>query len=1415
MYLRDHERLGTQKHIKHSVMKSLTIKIASAEVIRGEWSYGEVKKPETINYRTLRPEKGGLFCEKIFGPVKDWECACGKYSKIKHRGIVCDRCGVEVTLSKVRRERMAHIDLAVPIVHIGFFRSLPSKIGNLLGMSLSEVEKITYYEQYVVVDPKSSGLEKKQILSIAQYREYVDTLGKEAFVAKMGGEAIRDLLVSEDFVLLEAELKEKVRKVRSSQMRIKLARRLRFIETFVASGNTPESMVLTCLPVIPPDLRPLLALDGGRFATADLNDLQKRLLHRNCRLRAISRLKTPDVIYRSEMRLLQESVDAYFDNGRRTMPIVGSGGRPLKSLSESLKGKQGRFRQNLLGKRVDFSARSVIVSGPELQLNQCGLPKAIALRLFEPFIIRRLQVMNVACTVKAAKRMIKDQSKEVWDILEDVTKKHPVVLNRAPTLHRLGLQGFFPVLVEGKAIHLHPLVCSAYNADFDGDQMAVYLPLSIEAQAEVLLLMMASDNVFLPSSGKPTAVPTKDMVLGLYYLTIDPLYDPEEYNIPIKRFSSVLEVWTALECGSYDTWDLPWEKQNNYVKNLGRGIFVHEKIQVLIDGQLIYTTPGRIIFNTEIPKELGFYNVAMNKGMLETLVIDCYEKLGLEKTVRLLDRLKNLGFQAATTCAMSIGLKDLTMVKNKEALLEETEQEIKKIQQQHIEGIITEGERDTQEISLWSNVNDKISTEVLSALCNVVDGKHNPLYVMLDSGARGNQGQIKQLCGMRGLMATPSGAIVSFAIKSNFREGMSPIEFFIATHGGRKGLADTALRTADSGFLMRRLVDVAQANVVQEEDCGTLEGIVFSKYDYTHQSGVLSFYRLVGRYLAQDIIGEQGILASSGDLISDALIESCITQNVKEIKIRTILTCESEMGSCQKCYGIDMATKAPVCVGTPIGIIAAQSIGEPGTQLTMRTFHTGGIASSMLSPQLFAEKEGIIWFENIDIADVNVYGENHRVSLNMHGRIHVFDKQFDNYLSIEEMYAKGIEPLSTIPVDIGVRIFVKHGDYVHIGDKIIEADVHSVPIVSTHTGVVHYQDIIEGISVERISKQGGEDSIVVKQKRDDIYPQLIIFENDSLKSVQGNYYLPYGAVLSVKEGDKVYPGIVLARLPRSATKTADITGGLSRVVELFEARKPKVIAEIAKISGIVKFGGVRKGKRVLVVENEAIGMAVESLVPSGSHIIVQNGAMVKEGQPLTSGIICTSELLSVCGIEIARRHLLDQIQIIYKLQGVDIADKHIEIIIYSMLQKVRVIDPGDVASFLFNEEISKTLFVEANSKIEKEGGRPAKAEPLLLGITQAAFNTKSFIARASFQCTNSVVYQAAFSGSKDEFIGCKENVIVANMIPAGTGFRWAKKKTQVSTIGSFDDTDYWENKYEELVTTFSIVSTCAEQEQPT
>ena len=1354
--------------IEQAQFDKLSIKIASDEVIRNDWSRGEIKKPETINYRTFKPEKGGLFCEKIFGPSKDWECACGKYKKIKHKGVVCDRCGVEVTLSKVRRERMAHIELAVPVVHIWFFKTQPSRMGNILGMSTSDLERIIYYEEYVVVDSGRTTLQKKQLLNDVEYRESQEKWGPDSFTALMGAAALKSLLETEDLDLVVTELKEKLRKTKSLQARMKLAKRLKIVEGFLASPNAPDWMVMAAVPVTPPDLRPLVPLDGGRFATSDLNDLYRRVINRNNRLKSILRLKTPDVIIRNEKRMLQEAVDALFDNGRHGHPVMGAGNRPLKALSEMLKGKQGRFRQNLLGKRVDYSGRSVIVVGPELKFNQCGIPKQMALELFEPFIVKRLKDRGLVYTIRSAKKMISREEPEVWDVLEEIIKGHPVLLNRAPTLHRLGIQAFEPILIEGKAIRIHPLVTTAFNADFDGDQMAVHIPLSIEAQLEAKLLMMATDNIFLPSSGKPVTIPSQDMILGLYYLMLEPTVNVNEEH-PIKIFANDQEVLVALYSGlSYNRYEDD-SKENERSDDMGRGIQIHENVKVRTPSGIIKTTPGRVIFNQIVPESIGFQNYSLRKKKMGELIRLVAKSCGLERTVQFLDDLKNLGFGHATKAALSMGVCDVLIPESKTHLMADAHNKIEEVVQQYKDGIITEGERKSKVISIWTEATEHVSEDLFELIVQPNSRKEpNPLFLMMDSGARGTKSQVKQLGALRGLMAKPSGEIIESPITSNFREGLSVLEYFISSHGARKGLADTALKTADSGYLTRRLVDVSQDVLVTEMDCGTLNGIEVSPIKQGQEELLELKERIVGRTVCDDIKmpGTSEIIALSGDCLTPIQAEKIDDAGIESVKIKSTLTCETRRGVCSKCYGMNLANGRMVSRGEAVGIIAAQSIGEPGTQLTMRTFHLGGIASASASPESIAEHDSILIAQDLRTVKNE---DGIWLALNKNGFLHLVK---DEGRTIEEykelLSAKSIEPLQTFGIELGTQILIADGAAIKKGDQIAIWEQHNVPIICERPGFVKYEDLIEGIStLKTTNKQTGQFELVVKQHRGELHPQIVIYRDKECTDLVGTYAIPSGAFISVKDGDSAKAGMILARLPRGAIKTKDITGGLPRVAELFEARKPKDAAVIAKLDGVVEFKGVQKSKRIVIVKDETTGMEEEHHIPLTKHLIVQSGDLVVKGQQLTDGLVVPQEILEICGVRELQKYLVNQVQEVYRLQGVDINDKHIEIVVRQMLQKVRITDPGDT-TFLFGEDISRKNFHHQNTKVVSEGGKPAQAAPVLLGITKASLGTESFVSAASFQETTKVLTDAACEGKNDYLLDFKSNLIMGHMIPGGT-----------------------------------------------
>jgi len=1322
----------------------VSITVAAPDSIRS-WSRGEVKNPETINYRTFKPEQGGLFCQKIFGPVRDYECACGKYKRIKYKDVICDRCGVEVTIARVRRERMGHIELAVPVAHIWFLKSMPSRLGLLLDMTARSLERVIYYENYMVVDAGKTPLEQKQLLTDNEYRQAIEEYGDDAFTAKMGAEAVRDVLKGMDLGATVAELQEQMRATRSKQIKKKLSKRLKVIQGFIHSKARPEWMVLEVLPVIPPDLRPLVPLEGGRFATSDLNDLYRRVINRNNRLKNLLQLKTPDVIIHNEKRMLQEAVDALFDNGRHGRPVTGAGNRPLKSLSDMLKGKQGRFRQNLLGKRVDYSGRSVIVIGPELKLNQCGLPKKMALVLFEPFIIRRLKELGFVHTVRGARKMIEKKSPEVWDILEEVTKGHPVLLNRAPTLHRLSIQAFEPILIEGEAIRIHPLVCTAYNADFDGDQMAVHVPLSLEAIMECKLLMMSTNNIFSPSSGKPILTPSQDIVLGSYYLTIEPRKKPaKDQHVPL--LSGLQEVLYAEADGALRKHD--WVEVPN--PDYGRTTVYGNK-----DRKVVRTTVGRVIFNQVWPPSLGFVNFPVAKAKLGDLILNTYKSAGDVATVETLDRLKELGFQTAFKAGISIGIDDMIIPESKKEIVGETRKKIAEVESQFNKGIITEGERKNKVIDLWTAATDRIAKEVFAKLdYNEGRTEVNPVYIMMDSGARGNRQQVRQLCGTRGLMAKPSGEIIERPILSSFREGLTVLEYFISTHGARKGLADTALKTADAGYLTRKLCDVAMDVIIAEDDCGTRDG-VWKKAIYEGDDEIVGLReRIIGRFVSDDVVDPLNpaqTLIRSGELVTEDIARRIEDAGIERVKVMSPLTSTSQYGIDAKSYGINLATNRVAKIGDSVGIIAAQSIGEPGTQLTMRTFHIGGVASAgFKQPEIRVRSAGIVRYQGLRMVQT---ADGANIVLNKTGTIQIIDE--------EE------KELETYNIVIGSVINVGDGEKIEKGQILALWDPYNVPVLSEKGGVLAFKDMIPGVTIKReLDESTGRIATVVIEHKEDLNPQIEI--RDELGKPAAAYSIPVGAQMVVSEGDTISPGALLAKTPRQASKTKDITGGLPRVAELFEARRPKDAAEMARIDGVLNFEGSIRGKRRLIVKNEDTGQEEEHLIPHGKHIIVQPGDVVHKGQHLTDGAADPHEILEILGPAALYDFLISQVQEVYRLQGVTINDKHIEIIIRQMLRKVRISDPGD-SEWFWGEQIDRMTFLRENKRIEGAGGKPAEAEPILLGITKASLETESFISAASFQETTRVLTDASTLGKVDLLKGFKENVIMGHLIPAGTG----------------------------------------------
>ena len=1333
---------------------SVQIMLASPETIRS-WSHGEVRNPETINYRTYKPERGGLFCERIFGPTRDWECSCGKYKRIKHKGVICDRCGVEVTISRVRRERMGHIELAVPVSHIWFFKCTPSRIGLMLDMTTTNLERVLYYEDYLVVDPGETPLKHKQLLSEMEYREALEKYGDD-FEAAMGAEAIRRVLGAVNLDALMEDLEVQMEKTRSKQTRKKLSKRMKVTEGFRTSGTRPEWMILDVLPVIPPDLRPLVPLEGGRFATSDLNDLYRRVINRNNRLKNLQQLQTPDVIVRNEKRMLQEAVDAVFDNGRHGRAVSGAGNRPLKSLSDMLRGKGGRFRQNLLGKRVDYSGRSVIVIGPELKLGQCGLPKKMALVLFEPFIIRRLKELGIAHTVRSAKKLIEKQSDDVWDILEEVTRGKTVMLNRAPTLHRLSIQSFEPLLVEGEAIQIHPLVCTAYNADFDGDQMAVHVPLSVEAQLESRLLMMSTNNIFSPSSGQSVMTPTQDIALGIYYLTALSQTDrrkqflardaEEKEHLPI--FADVNEVRLAYEEGAAKTQNRIYFRNPDYQRET---VFGH------METNLISTTVGRVFFNEIWPDAIGFVNDLVDKGMLGDLIWHCHKAAGHDETVRVLDDLKSMGFDQATLAGISIGMVDMIIPDEKVAILEGARAQVGEVEKQYQQGVITDGERYNKIVDIWTQATDDISNAMYRCIeHNMGSDEANPVYMMVDSEARGSRQQIRQLAGMRGLMAKPSGEIIERPITSNFREGLSVLEYFISTHGARKGLADTALKTADAGYLTRKLVDVAQDVIIAEQDCNTVNGIEVSGIAEGDEELVSLRTRVLGRTTLDDLRDpiDGSMIVSVGNEIDEDACRRIADCGLEHIRIRSVLTCEAKEGACAKCYGRDLATGRAAELGTAVGIIAAQSIGEPGTQLTMRTFHIGGTASSVFKqPEAIARHTGMVRYHDLRVVK-NEEGDH--VVLNKTGVISVHDES-------------GHE-LERHTTAMGAIVLIEDGGIIKEGEVLAKWDPYSLPILAEQDGVVSFHDFVENVSVKKeLDEATGVRGTVVLETKENLHPQIVIKHADG-GQVLGFYSIPAGAHVMVKKGQPVLPGELLAKTPRKESKTRDITGGLPRVAELFEARQPKDAAEIAKIEGVVDFGPNQRGRRCLVIKDETTGATEEHLIPMGKHIIVFKGDRVKKGQQLTEGPIVPQEILEVCGPQELQEYLVNEVQQVYRLQGVEINDKHIEIIVRQMLRKVRITNPGDT-EFLWGEQITRQRFIAKNEEAMAEGKRPAEASPALLGITKASLETESFISAASFQDTTRVLTDAATLGRVDYLHGFKENVIMGHLVHGGTGFK--------------------------------------------
>ncbi|MBU2943910.1 DNA-directed RNA polymerase subunit beta' [Shimia thalassica] len=1336
----------------------IKVSLASPERILS-WSYGEIKKPETINYRTFKPERDGLFCARIFGPIKDYECLCGKYKRMKYRGVVCEKCGVEVTLQKVRRERMGHIELASPVAHIWFLKSLPSRIGLMLDMTLRDLERVLYFENYVVIEPGLTDLQYGQMLTEEEFMDAQDAYGMDAFTANIGAEAIREMLAAIDLESEADQLRADLAEATGELKPKKIIKRLKVVESFLESGNRPEWMILTVIPVIPPELRPLVPLDGGRFATSDLNDLYRRVINRNNRLKRLIELRAPDIIVRNEKRMLQESVDALFDNGRRGRVITGANKRPLKSLSDMLKGKQGRFRQNLLGKRVDFSGRSVIVTGPELKLHQCGLPKKMALELFKPFIYSRLEAKGLSSTVKQAKKLVEKERPEVWDILDEVIREHPVMLNRAPTLHRLGIQAFEPVLIEGKAIQLHPLVCSAFNADFDGDQMAVHVPLSLEAQLEARVLMMSTNNVLSPANGAPIIVPSQDMILGLYYTTIE----REGMKGEGMVFSSIDEVQYALDSGAVHLHSKVTARIPQIDEN---GMEVMKRFE---------TTPGRVRLGSLLPQNakapFELVNKLLRKKDVQAVIDTVYRYCGQKESVIFCDQIMGMGFREAFKAGISFGKDDMVIPDDKWGIVDETRDQVKDFEQQYMDGLITQGEKYNKVVDAWSKCNDQVTDAMMNTISDVkrddngAEAEPNSVYMMAHSGARGSVTQMKQLGGMRGLMAKPNGDIIETPIISNFKEGLTVLEYFNSTHGARKGLSDTALKTANSGYLTRRLVDVAQDCIVRMHDCGTENTITAEAAVNDGEVVATLAERILGRVAGEDILrpGTDEVLVAKGELIDERMADSIDEAGVASTRIRSPLTCESEEGVCAQCYGRDLARGTRVNVGEAVGIIAAQSIGEPGTQLTMRTFHIGGVAQGGQQSFLEASQDGKIVFENAavlenDKGDLLVMGRNMKLI--------IIDENGDERANHKVGY--------------GSKLFVRDGEVIARGAKLFEWDPYTLPILAEKSGTSKYVDLVSGIAVrEDTDEATGMTQKIVSDwraapKGNELKPEVILVDADGepVRNDAGNpvhYPMSVDAILSVEDGEPVKAGDVVARIPREGAKTKDITGGLPRVAELFEARRPKDHAIIAEIDGYVRFGRDYKNKRRISIEASEEGRdPVEYMVPKGKHIPVQEGDFVQKGDYIMDGNPAPHDILSIMGVEALADYMIDEVQDVYRLQGVKINDKHIEVIVRQMLQKWEILDSGET-TLLKGEHVDKQEFDAANEKAASEGRRLASGEPILLGITKASLQTRSFISAASFQETTRVLTEASVQGKKDKLVGLKENVIVGRLIPAGTG----------------------------------------------
>jgi DNA-directed RNA polymerase subunit beta' len=1338
------------------------ISIASPEKIRS-WSWGEVTKPETINYRTFKPEKDGLFCAKIFGPINDYECLCGKYKRMKYRGIICERCGVEVTKSKVRRERMGHIQLASPVAHIWFFKSPPSRIGLVLDLSIKDLEKVLYFESYIVTDPGDTPLKEKQLLNEEEYKEAQEKYPSK-FEVSIGAEAIDSLLTRIDTSKEAERLRRLMKKETSQQRRLRYAKRLRVFKALKKSGNRPEWMILKVIPVIPPDLRPLVRLDGGRFATSDLNDLYRRVINRNNRLKKLIELKAPELIIRNEKRMLQEAVDALFDNGKRGRVHLGANRRPLKSLSEALRGKQGRFRQNLLGKRVDYSGRSVIVVGPELKLNQCGLPKKMALELFKPFIFHKLEKEGLVPSVKIAREWHEQERPEVWDYLEEVVREHPILLNRAPTLHRLGIQAFEPILIEGKAIQIHPLVCAAFNADFDGDQMAVHIPLSVEAQVEAQTLMLSTNNILSPAHGRPLTIPSQDMVLGCYYLTLEKKGQKGEGRI----FYSPDEVLLALENKEISLQARVKLRFSGPFMNLA--VYYDDQAVMTcpvtdIKNKLVDTTPGRIIFNGILPPEIPYINGMIRKKGLENLVFYTYLRVGLGPTIEMLDKLKETGFNQATQAGFSLGIDDFIIPKEKNEIVDRAQKEVQDIEKLYRDGTISAGERFNRAVEIWGTVTDKVSNAMIEEMRRVsFEGNElNPLFVMADSGSRGNKQQIRQLAGMRGLMSKPSGEIIETPIVSNLREGLNVMQYFISTHGARKGLADTALKTANSGYLTRKLVDVTQEVIVDEYDCGTLKGVNVTAIVENGEIIEPFLDRIVGRTALERVVNPDTneVIVEPNREITEEIAQQFQNLGLEKVKIRSLLTCEAKRGVCQLCYGRNMSSGRLTELGEAVGIIAAQSIGEPGTQLTMRTFHVGGIAMRGAErSKLEAKNDGVVMFNNL------------KGVLNKDGVLVVLNRNAN--IAILDHRHREVEHYQ---VPYGAMVFVKDGEAIKARQPFAEWDPFNTFILTEEPGIGEFHDVVLGVTMEEIQDEftGLITQVVIEPKDEKMQPRVEIIhptkkDKNGKSVILRRYYLPSGANLEIKDKDKVFAGDILAKIPREAARTKDITGGLPRAEELFEARRPKNPAVISEIDGSVQYGGLVRGYRKLVVANEK-GGEKEYLIPKGAHLSVGETERVRAGTALMDGPVNPHDILRVLGEKELAEYLLRELQEVYRLQGVTINDKHIEIVIRQMLRWVKVEEVGDT-EFLVDEQVDKFVFQEENEKVMKKGGKPAKARPLLLGITKSALSTDSFIAAASFQETTRVLTEASLYGKVDYLRRLKENIIMGRLIPAGTGYRF-------------------------------------------